>query len=548
MGSCMSKTTVVQEVNPPPHPEARRLWLVSTQIDPKHVPLDLVGIDADGLKAAMRNRGLETEHWALKVDSPSDEKAEPSIFDITLEGGTLVSQLHSTSSPYWNAITRRVAIGWTIWKDQEIMHASKLLIQARPKYDGRANNSQQLARLLGRHIDFAPPSQQTVTTSTSETFAGHATSPVGSILKPESMRHDAASASTPANNRSQMTLVSGAHSQRSQSIESDPAHEMGDNVSRVPASIRHSQRMSIARPPLIHLSTAPSVAGSEPGGLAPPSLQRSPETEQSASSPTGSVRVSLPPQPRQQSPLNPSYRTHRQTASEIRSDGRARTRSDAAYASMGAADRRMTMDVPRDGTTTAGRVSRPVRRRSEAPSEWLAEMPTNNGDSRFNSTRSRSGQPPRNTHRDSIMSSGASMIASPSLSTWSPSMGFAASPSMGMPGMPGMPAMPMPGFATPPHMSLPMAPINMWPSTNSIMFNPGANSALQVPMPYFATHPPPPSPQWMHQMPMLAPPSPGFHSHTSSAVPTPPESPHLSTTHVSKNLTPPEISFHGVRA
>lgn len=546
MGSCMSKTAVVDEVNPAPHPEARRVWLVSTQVDPKEVPLDLVGIDADGLKAAMRNRGLETEHWALKVDPPSHIKAEPSIFDITVEAGKLVSQMHPTSSPYWKIILRRVAIGWTLWKDDEILHASKQLIQARPKYDGRQNNSQQLARLLGRHIDFAPVSQHqqtATTTTTSETVAGHGTSPAGSILKPDSLSQDAAS--TPANNRSQMTLVSGAHSQRSQSIESD-AHEtmapttavaVEGTVSRVPASIRHSQRMSAARPPLIHLSTAPSVGASEVGGATVrPTLQRSAETEHSSLSPTGSVRMSLPPQPRQQSPLNPSHRTHRSTASEIRVDGRARTRSDAtttapnAYATVGAADRRMTLDgaATMAGTSTVGRVSRPTRRRSEAPSEWLAELPNGNGgDARFNSTRSRSGQP-RNTHRDSIMSSGGagSMIASPSMS-WGPSMGFPASPSMG-----GLPGMPMNGFGTPP-----MGPMHMWPPSNSMMFNP--NTALQVPMPYFA---PQGMPQWIPSMPMLAPPSPGFHSHTSSAVPTPPESPSLSTTHLPKS-TVPDIHF-----
>ena len=266
--------------------------------------MDLVGVDADGLKSAMRNRGLETEHWALKIDPPSQIKAEPSIVDITLEGGKLVSQIHSTSSPYWKVIIRRVALGWTLWKDDEILEASKLLIQARPKYDGLHNNSQQLARLLARHIEFVLPTQpRTLMTATSETVGGHGMSPTGSIVKPDSASQEAVS--TPANNRSQNTLVSGANSQRSQSIESEP-HELAgatENVSRVPASIRHSQRMSAARPPLIHLSSAPSsTGGSEVGALVRPALQRSAETEHSAS-PTGSVRMSLSPQPRQQSPL-----------------------------------------------------------------------------------------------------------------------------------------------------------------------------------------------------------------------------------------------------
>ncbi|KAJ1020101.1 hypothetical protein NDA16_004381 [Ustilago loliicola] len=535
MGSCMSKsTTVAEEANPAPHPEARRVWLISTQVDPKDVPLDLVGIDADGLKAAMRNRGLEVEHWALKVDTPANIKSEPSIFDITLEGGKLVSQIHSTSSPYWKCVLRRVAIGWTIWKDDEILEASKLLIQARPKYDGRANNSQQLARLLGRHIEFVPPvqhqQQQSAMTTTSETVAGSATSPAGSILKPDLFSQEAGS--TPANNRSQNTLVSGGHSQTSQSIESEPKETVGEmeiKVSRVPPSIQHSQRMSVARP-LIHLSTAPSSAGSELGVLPPsrPTLHRSAETEQTPS-PTDSVRMSLPPQPRQ-SPLNPSYRTHRQTASEIRgADGRARTKSDAAsqhYATVGVDGRRMLKGG---------------RRRSEAPAEWLAELPTANGS---NSVRVRT----KSSHqRDSVLSLGGGSVMGGMGGSWGPAMGAAAfpsSPSM-MPGMPGMP-MQMGGFGTPP---LAMSPqmgamgamaMPMWPpqinTSLSMMFNP----ALQVPPmpPYFGQHPMGGEMPFLASMPMLAPPSPGFHSHTSSAVHTPPESPHLTTTQLPGKQVP----------
>lgn len=532
----MSSKAVVEEVNPAPHPESRRVWLVSTSVDAKDVPLDLVGIDADGLKAAMRNRGLETEHWALKVDPQTNVKAEPSIIDITIQGGKLVSHIHPTSSPYWKGITRRVAIGWTIWKDEEIFEASKLLIQTRPKYDGRNNNSQQLARLLGRHIDFVPPqSQQMETQTTSETLAGSAKSPASSMLKTDSTGQEAAASPI---NQSQMTLVSaGAQSQASHSVESEAVNEMGvmtSSVSRVPASIRQSQRMSAARPPLIHLSTAPSAPPSEVGTLVRPILQRSSETDMS-SSPTGSVRMSLPPQARSQhassSPLNPTRTLQRQSMSEMRVAGRARTNSDAtaAYATMSAADRR----------TSTIAASRPSRRRSEAPAEWLAELPSA-GDARFNSVRSRSG---RNVHRDSMMSvggGGSSMVGLPSMGTWGPSSGFPTSPSMvGLPGMPGMPAMPMTGFGTPPHMSPAMTPMGLWPppASSSMMF-PGQAGALQVPMPYFA---PQMGMPFMPSMPMLAPPSPGFYSHTSSAVPTPPESPHLGTT-MSKGYVP-EMQF-----
>ncbi|ETS60787.1 hypothetical protein PaG_04699 [Moesziomyces aphidis] len=511
MGSCMSKNAaVVEEVNPAPHPEARRVWLVSTPVDAKDVPLDLVGIDSDGLKAAMRNRGLETDHWALKIDPPSNLKAEPSIFDITLEGGKLVSALHTTSSPYWKGITRRVAIGWSIWKDDEIMHACKQLINARPKYDGRSNNSQQLARLLGRHVDFVPqPPKPASTAAPSEIIAAEEPSPAASILKPESLQQETNT------NRSQMTLVSGAHSQRSHSIESDPKEAAAgptetNGVSRVPASIRQSQRMSIAKPPLIHLSTAPS----EHGGMARPKLERSAETD--PTTPTGSVRMSLPPQPRQQSPLNPSPRTHRQTASEIRVDGRVRARSDApAYATVGAADHR---------------VSRPTRRRSEAPSEWLAELPDQ---ARFQSMRSRGGQG-RNSHRDSMLSTSGSVLGSP-MATWGPSMGMPPSPSMA--GVPMSPPMPPMGMGM-----WPGATGSMGPS-GSMMFNP---AALQVPMPYFAQPPMGMSMgmglPYMPSMPMLAPPSPGFHSHTSSAVHTPPESPQMSTTHLPAKPMVPEMA------
>ncbi|SNX83579.1 uncharacterized protein MEPE_02286 [Melanopsichium pennsylvanicum] len=519
MGSCMSKnTTVAEEVNPAPHPEARQLWLVSTFVDPKDIPSDLVGIDSDGLKAAMRNRGLETDHWALKVDSPYNVQAESSIFDITLEGGKLVSQIHPTSSPYWKSITRRLSIGWTIWKDQEIFHASKLLIQARPNYDGKNNNSQLLARLLARHIQLVPVVKEVgTTTTTSETIAGHATSPVGSIIKRDSASQEAAT--TSANNRSQMTLVSGAPSQRSQSIESDANHhEMSSNHadSHVAASVRHSRRISTARPPLIHLSTAPTRVESQVASFVRPAFQHSAQTE--SPSPTGSMRLSLPPQPRQQSLLNPGHRTHRQTASEIKMDGRARARSDATVSHVTmSAHRRMTMEGKHVST----------RRRSEAPSEWLEELP-NKSEAKTNSIRSRSAQPRNTSHRDSMMSvggGGGSVIALPSMASWGPSMGFPVSPSMCMPGMPGMPGTPgtpgmqMGGFSTPP-------PMGMWsaPSANTMLSRP--YHGLQVPVPpYLNTQQMPTMPQW--GMPMLAPPSPGFHSHASSAVPTPPESPHL---------------------
>ncbi|TKY87765.1 hypothetical protein EX895_003346 [Sporisorium graminicola] len=534
MGACMStKAVVAEEVNPVPHPQARRVWLVSTPVDSRDVPQDLIGIDADGLRAAMRNRGLETEHWALKVDPQADVKAEPSIFDITVQGGSLVSQVHSTSSPYWKGITRRVAIGWTLWTDEEIVQACKLLIQARPKYDGRTNNSQMLARLLGRHVDYVPaPAQQTETATTPTS-----TSPSGSILKTDSSTHDAAL--TPGNNRSQMTLDSGAQSQRSHSIESDANESKAgpeSNVSRVPASIRNSQRMSVHRPPLIHLSTAPSAAASEAGVLVRPTLQRSAETDSGSSSPTtGSVRMSLPPQPRHlqqqqqtSSPLNPSHRMHRQTASELQPQGRARTHSDAAaaYATMSAADRRMTMD----GT---GRVPRASRRRSEAPAEWLVEMPSGGGaDARFSSVRSRSGQG-RDMRRDSVLSLGGgsgSVTASPSMGGWGAHSGFPAAPSMvGMPTMPSMQGMPMTGFGAPSQMG---GGMGMFPPPSpSMMFNSGA---LQVPMPYFAT----PQMPFLPSMPMLAPPSPGFYSHASSGVPTPPESPHIATAHLPKSHVP----------
>ena len=73
-----------------------------------------------GVKHFDLDRGLETDHWALRVDPPSNVKAEYSIFDFTVENGRLISQTHSAISPYWKIVNRRVAVGWTIWKDDEI--------------------------------------------------------------------------------------------------------------------------------------------------------------------------------------------------------------------------------------------------------------------------------------------------------------------------------------------------------------------------------------------------------------------------------------------
>ena len=175
------------------------------------------------------------------------------------------------------------------------------------------------------------------------------------------------------------------------------------------------------------------------------------------------------------------------------SEVRTRTNSDAksalAYASLTAAERRSTLD---GGRSTVGRAG---RRRSEAPQEWLAEMP------QFNSTRSK-----RNTNRDSVMSMGG---------TWGPGM---------IPPAISMANLPMGGgFGAPPSPHSPhMMPMGLPWASPSMHFNTG----LQVPMPYF--QPPMGMPMgYMPSMPMLAPPSPGFYSHTSSNVNTPPESPSL---------------------
>ncbi|GAC98792.1 hypothetical protein PHSY_006387 [Pseudozyma hubeiensis SY62] len=457
----MSSTAVEAPLNPAPHPDARRVWLVSTPIDPRSIPADLVGVDASGLKAAMRNRGLETEHWALKIDSAPGQKTDPTIVDITVQADhKMVSQLHPTSSPYWSGITRRMAVGWTIWNDHEVLVASKQLISARPKYDGRGNNFMQLARMLARHIEFVPVAVQ----GAGETDAAGT---VGTDAGGEGLLMPG--------NRSQMTLVSGGtQSQRSQSLESSDAkndlkavRENNAVPARIPASSRQSQRMSIARPPLIQLSTAPSEVGSM---LAPrPALHRAAESEGLTPSPAGSVRMSLPPQSRQQtsfsSPLNPQ----RQSIGDLRVDTnslRARTNSDAANAY----------------ATTRIRAS---RRRSEAPSEWTSDVAA---DQRFRSVGSRSSLHPAN--RDSMLSLNTNFISSPSM--WLPPPPPPPHTASHLPMMPFHPQLSMPGFP-------------------SMMFTPQQ-------MFY-----PPPHPQ----MPLLVPPSPGFASHTSSAVNTPPESPAL---------------------
>ncbi|KAJ9478709.1 hypothetical protein PHBOTO_002205 [Pseudozyma hubeiensis] len=461
MGNCMSSTAVEPALNPAPHPDARRVWLVSTPIDPRSIPADLIGVDASGLKAAMRNRGLETEHWALKIDPAAGQKTDPTIVDITVQADNkMVSQLHPTSSPYWSGITRRMAVGWTIWNDHEVLIASKQLISARPKYDGRGNNFMQLARLLARHIEFVPVAMQgggeTDAAGTVGTDAGGE-----GLLMP--------------GNRSQMTLVSGGtQSQRSQSIESSDAKNdlktVAENTpvpaGRIPASIRQSQRMSVARPPLIQLSTAPSEVGSL---LAPrPALHRGAESEGWTPSSAGSVRMSLPPASRHQqtslsSPLNPQ----RQSI-EINSQ-RARTNSDAANAY----------------ATTRSRGS---RRRSEMPSEWTPDV---GADQRFRSVGSRSSLHPA-ANRESMLSLNTNLLSSPSM--WLPP--------------------PPPPQISPSASQLPMMPFHPQ------MSMPGFPSMMFTPQQMFY---PPPHPQ----MPLLVPPSPGFASHTSSAVNTPPESPAL---------------------
>ncbi|KAN0062228.1 hypothetical protein ACQY0O_005409 [Thecaphora frezii] len=159
MGNCASKSNpVVDEAPPPPHPKARKVTLIAVPLDPQLIPLDLNGIDAGGLKGAMLHRGLEAEHWALKVDPAAGDASPAQVFDISVQGGKMVSSVTNIHSPFWNGICRKQELGWTLWNDNEILNATKLLIQARPKYDGRTNNLQQLARILARHIQYTPES------------------------------------------------------------------------------------------------------------------------------------------------------------------------------------------------------------------------------------------------------------------------------------------------------------------------------------------------------------------------------------------------------
>ncbi|KAI3483313.1 hypothetical protein L1887_53804 [Cichorium endivia] len=313
-----------------------------------------------------------------------------------------------------------------------------------------------------------------------------------------------------------MTLVSGAHSQRSHSIESDPKEAAAsptetNGVSRVPASIRQSQRMSIAKPPLIHLSTAPS----EHGGMARPKLERSAETD--PTTPTGSVRMSLPPQPRQQSPLNPSPRTHRQTASEIRVDGRVRARSDApAYATVGAADHR---------------VSRPTRRRSEAPSECSPSCRTRRASSRCARAVDRAAT--RTATRCSARAAACARLAHGHVGAEHGHAPFAIDG-----GRAHVAAHAAHGYGHVARRDGKHGPIGLDDvqpcgrcrcPCRTLRSRPWGMS-MGMGLPY------------MPSMPMLAPPSPGFHSHTSSAVHTPPESPQMSTTHLPAKPMVPEMA------
>ena len=121
----MSKSNAVQ-VDGPPHELARRLWIVAVSLDANQIPLDLAGIDSDGLKSAMINRGMEYEHWALKVDPHSQDPKDtsPKIFDINLEGDKLVPSVSDASSGHWRGILRKVPLGWTVWSDDNIFAAA----------------------------------------------------------------------------------------------------------------------------------------------------------------------------------------------------------------------------------------------------------------------------------------------------------------------------------------------------------------------------------------------------------------------------------------
>lgn len=474
MGSCVSKNAVSnEECIASPHPLARRMWLVATSLDPKDIPEDLVGIDADGVKSALRNRGMETEHWALKIDplssSNTNKAAQPRIFDITVQAGRMANNVHTPDSIYWNAIIRRVCLGWTIWKDDEVTGAQTLLVQARPKYDGRTNNFQQLARLLAKHIEFLSPSVDVMQAPTSTHI-----------------------------NASQMTLVSAAHTATSPSTDTD----VQTAVKSAPASIYKTPKVPTPRACVVQNIKSPDAVSN----VQCKSTHASDAGDKGSRS---SARISQMPPHRSHALAPRSERqTNRQSAHEIMK--RARTRSDASQAYLSQRATRQSVESQRQS-----------RRRSEAPTDRLSEI--NNGRSAQNKSRS--------SHRDSVFSLGGGSAQG---GAWIPAP------------MPSAAFMPMSGCG-------PM-PTGLWPSGFGPHPTPPSATMMMMMMqqaglmlPAARCFPPPtftPSVAGVCMpssssaaVPVLAPPGRSFHSHASSVVPTPLESPRLPTKHIHNTAT-----------
>ncbi|EPQ26147.1 uncharacterized protein PFL1_06355 [Pseudozyma flocculosa PF-1] len=493
MGNCASKSNAVVEVAaPPPHPQARKMTLIAVPLDQQQIPVDLAGIDSGGLKAAMHHRGLETEHWALKVDPVAGQSASAQVFDISVERDGMVTSIQDINSPMWRGICRRQELGWTLWNDAEILHATKMLVKARPKYDGRSNNLQQLARILAKHIHFTPSA---VAETASSGSVQKLSAPPSHSTEQSHTRHDSIELSS---------------ERPTSAVPMMPA--AGTTTSSSPAgSIRQGSQ---GRSRLSHLPRSSSTAEINETVERPP-LNRASLSEQQAQRLQANRRSSA----FAGSPLNP----------EKKLGDRARTQSDIAQSDKRASRhpreqsredrRRSTLSQPQMQSQPQSQSQ--SRRKSQIPAEWA-------GEAYRGSDSQAGGSAKRMSRRQSQMDFVAPPM--PHSGTWSPAFAPPTPPMLAMPVSPY--DLPPPGMS--PYMAGYTVPMSgsmhslHGPYQQQHQQQPSPHMAMARPMSFYGpptTMPwgmPPPPP-----MMMLNPPSPGGYnaSMNSSMVPTPPESP-----------------------
>ena len=438
--------------------------------------------------------------------------------------------------------------------------STELLIQARPKYNGRTNNLQQLARILAKHIEYVPSQESTDDAHAPAPAPAPATGATSFMQATDALKSRETYTSP-----SQTTEASARPSDSLESVEELQEPQFAPNGSGTPSSAASSLRNSsnrMSRPPLPQHFSSP--AGTNQHERESSAGERSNNGTRNSVSEHRTSRVYAQGRERsisRPSPLNPD--TQRSAAVDtarsgqrkgslvdLKHQGRSMSQTDVSQwgqnTLLGDLSRRresVQTDDRRRSVASAGQTS---RRMSQA---YLDTAAADQGRGSVRQPRSKRASTLNVSPNSATWGPSSASLAPPGLPMVASQSDMAAAAGFGMPMSGSTMGMPM-GMGMPPQMGMSVGMGGMG-GMGGMTMSPSMGMPVQPWMtPGFMGPPTPmmprpvsfyggaPSPQWMATMPSLAPPSPGYASNTSSNVPTPPESPHLAPTN--SQLKPPQ--------